>query len=276
MEQKTYPADFYELKKGIKELLNFNTGQYKDTYLGRRFNARMRAFNLDSYHDYWKLLKDSIEEQQRLRDDLTINVTEFFRDNSAYQELLDHILPILATEKDKIRIWSAGSSDGKEAYSLAILMTKLLGEQNAQQRVSIIGSDIDRVSLDNARNAVYQSRPGVAQTDIQKQLQFLQNPTKYFDIEDDLYSIKPSIKQLVRFENYDLISGPKKRNYDLILCRNVVIYFNKELQEILYKDFFNALNPGGFFVMGKTETLIGEARDLFTPYNTKERIFRKR
>ena len=276
MEEKTYPADFYELKKGIKELLNFNTGQYKDTYLGRRFNARMRAYNLDTYHDYWKFLKESIEEQQRLRDDLTINVTEFFRDNSAYQEIRDNILPLLLSEREKIRIWCAGSSDGKEAYSISILMTKLLGEQRAQQRVSIIGSDIDRASLENARNAAYQSRPGVAQTDIQKQLLFLQHPSKYFDIEQDMYYVKPMIKQLVRFENYDLISGPKKHNFDLILCRNVVIYFNKQLQEILYKDFYNALNPGGFFVMGKTETLVGEARDLFTPYNTKERIFRKK
>ena len=232
MEQKTYPNDFYELKRGVKQLLDFNTGQYKDTYLGRRFNARMRAYNLTTYQEYWEYLKKSIDEQHRLRDDLTINVTEFFRDNSVYDELQKNILPALISEKEKIRIWSAGSSDGKEAYSLAILMTKLLGEQQVRQRVSILGSDIDRASLEHARAAAYQSRSGVTQTDVQKQLKFLQNPASYFDIQDDMYYVKPAIKTLVTFENYDLISGRKKHNFDLILCRNVVIYFNLSLIHI--------------------------------------------
>ena len=141
--------------------------------------------------------------------------------------------------------------------------------------VSIIGSDIDRESLDHARKGQYISKTGVTQTDIKKQLTFLKNPESYFTIQDNVYSMKPDIKQFVQFENYDLISGRKKFNFDLILCRNVVIYFNRALQEILYQDFYNALNNNGFFFMGKTETLIGEARNLFAPYNTKERIFRK-
>jgi chemotaxis protein methyltransferase CheR len=88
--------------------------------------------------------------------------------------------------------------------------------------------------------------------------------------------VKHTIKTPVIFQYHDLISGPKKHNLDLIFCRNVVIYFTRQLQEVLYKDFYNALNPGGFFIMGKTETLVGESRDLFIPYNLNERIFRKR
>jgi chemotaxis protein methyltransferase CheR len=275
MEERVFPQEFHDLKKGVKELLGFNTGQYKDTYLGRRFNARMRAFNLDSYHDYWELLKRDQVEQQRLRDDFTINVTEFFRDNTVYRFLHQDVLPALFNEKERIRIWSAGSSDGKEAYSIAMLCAELLGINKAQQRVTIIGSDIDRESLDHARMGHYTSKTGVTQTDIKKQLLFLRNPETYFTIQHDTYTMKPEIKQFVQFENYDLISGRKKFNFDLIFCRNVVIYFNRELQEILYQDFYNALNNNGFFVMGKTETLIGEARNLFVPYDTKERIFRK-
>jgi len=275
MEERIYPPDFHELKKGVKELLGFNTGQYKDTYLGRRFNARMRAYNIDTYHAYWEVLKNNQVEQQRLRDDLTINVTEFFRDNTAYHFLHHDVLPNLFNEKERIRIWSAGSSDGKEAYSIAMLCAELLGLRKAQQRVSIIGSDIDRESLDHARKGQYISKTGVTQTDIKKQLTFLKNPESYFTIQDNAYSMKPEIKHFVQFENYDLISGRKKFNFDLILCRNVVIYFNRELQEVLYQDFYNALNNNGFFFMGKTETLVGEARNLFVPYNTKERIFRK-
>ncbi|RLF58843.1 MAG: protein-glutamate O-methyltransferase CheR [Thermoplasmata archaeon] len=275
MEEHIYPKDFHDLKKGIKQLIGFNTGQYKNAYLGRRFNARMRSYNVDTYHAYWEILKKDHQEQQRLRDDLTINVTEFFRDTSAYEFIQKDVLPTLSSEKEKIRIWSAGSSDGKEAYSIAMMWVNLLGIKNAQERISIIGSDIDRESLEQAKRGEYIVKPGITQTDITKQLDFIKKPEYYFNIQDNVYSIKPEVKQIVKFENHDLISGEKKTNFDMVLCRNVVIYFNRELQEVLYNDFYNALNLNGFFVMGKTETLIGESRNLFDSYNTRERIFKK-
>src|SRR6056297_771760 len=129
VKDRTYPPDFEELKKGVKNLLGFNTDQYKNTYLGRRFNARLRAYNLDSYHDYWKLLKENTNEQERLLNDLTINVTEFFRDKSVFHFVHENVLPAIDQQKQKVRIWSAGSSDGKEAYSIAMLFIDLLGEQ---------------------------------------------------------------------------------------------------------------------------------------------------
>ena len=131
VQTRTYPPDFEELKKGVKSLLGFNTDQYKNTYLGRRFNARLRAYNLDSYHQYWKLLKDNTAEQERLLNDLTINVTEFFRDRSVFHFVHENVLPAIDQQKQKVRIWSAGSSDGKEAYSIAMLFLELLGEQKA-------------------------------------------------------------------------------------------------------------------------------------------------
>ncbi|OYT28108.1 MCP methyltransferase [Thermoplasmatales archaeon ex4572_165] len=276
MEERMYPPDFHALKKGVKQLIGFNTGQYKDAYLGRRFNARMRVYNIDTYHAYWEILKKDQQEQQQLRDYLTINVTEFFRDASAYECIQNDVLPMLSSEKEKIRIWSAGSSDGKEAYSIAMMCVELLGLKNAQKRVKIIGSDIDRESIEHARRGEYISKPNVPQTDIIKQLRFIKNPELYFNIQNNIYSIKSEVKQIVQFENHDLISGIKKFNFDMILCRNVVIYFNRELQKILYNDFYNALNMNGFFVMGKTETLFGDSRNLFESYNTRERIFKRK
>jgi chemotaxis protein methyltransferase CheR len=275
IEQRTYPPDFEELKKGVKNLLGFNTDQYKDTYLGRRFNARLRAYNLDSYHEYWKLLKNNDKEQERLLNDLTINVTEFFRDQSVYQFLQKDIFPEISSRKDKLRIWSAGSSDGKEAYSIAMLFIELMGEQKAGSKIDIIATDIDQNCLNNAKGGTYFSRKGISQTDITKQLSFLKNPENFFDISEDNYQIKPFVKNMVSFQYHDLISGPKKHNFDIIFCRNVVIYFSRSLQEVLYMDFYNALNSGGFFVMGKTETLVGEARTKFQPYNPRERVFQK-
>jgi len=275
IQHRTYPPDFEELKKGVKRLLGFNTDQYKNTYLGRRFNARLRAYNLDSYHQYWKLLKDNTAEQERLLNDLTINVTEFFRDQSMYHFVHENVLPAIDQQKQKVRIWSAGSSDGKEAYSIAMLFLELLGEQKAKSKVSIVATDIDNACLQRARVGDYFSRKGISQSDVSKQLSFLKKPEQFFDIAEDHYQIKPTVKNMVSFQYHDLISGPKKRNFDIIFCRNVVIYFSRELQEVLYMDFYNALNSGGFFVMGKTETLVGEARTKFQAYNSRERVFQK-
>lgn len=268
--------DFEELKQGVKDILGFNSFQYKDTFLGRRFNARLRALHLDNYHAYWELLKRDTVEQEKLLQELTINVTEFFRDAPVYQFVQQDIIPtVLQNKPGKIRVWSAGSSDGKEAYSIAMIFIDALRGTNPFNRVEIVGSDIDRECLQEATAGVYTSRPGITQTDIAQQIRFISNPERFFTITGNLYTIKPGVKSFVRFEYHDLISGPKKKNFDIIFCRNVVIYFTRQLQEVLYKDFYNALNPGGFFVMGKTETLVGESRDVFIPYNLKERIFRK-
>jgi chemotaxis protein methyltransferase CheR len=270
-----YPPDFEELKKGVKSLLGFNTDQYKDTYLGRRFNSRLRSLHIDTYHNYWKLLQNDPKEQEKLLNDLTINVTEFFRDRTVYRFLHDDVFPKMIDQKKQIRVWSAGSSDGKEAYSIAMLFIELLGEQKAHSNVRIIATDIDHACLDRARNGNYFSRKGITQTDMSKQLSFLKKPDLFFDISEENYQVKPAVKKMVSFQYHDLISGLKKRNFDIIFCRNVVIYFSRALQEILYMDFYNALNPNGFFVMGKTETLVGEARNKFQAYNSSERIFQK-
>jgi chemotaxis protein methyltransferase CheR len=268
--------DFEQLKYNVKELLNFNTFQYKDTYLGRRFASRLRALHLDTYHDYWEILKKDINEQEKLLQELTINVTEFFRDSPVWDVISSDVLPTILKEKQgKIRVWSAGSSDGKEAYSIAMMCAKILGENELFNKVEIIGTDIDRDCINHAAGGKYISRPGLIQTDIKKQLSFIVTPEKFFDITGDVFQVRHTIKKIVNFEYHDLISGSKKHNYDIILCRNVVIYFTRQLQEVLYKDFYDALNHGGFFIMGKTETLVGEARNLFIPYNLKERIFRK-
>lgn len=277
LEQKNYDREFEKLKANVKKILGFNTFQYKDTYLKRRFNSRLRAHHLDSYPVYLELLLKDKTEQEQLRRDLTINVTEFFRDNSMYITFRDEIIPDIVQKKQgKIRIWSAGSSDGKEAYSIAILAIEVLGKYDVSDRLEIIGTDIDSDILQKAVDGIYESRPDLPQTNIEEQMKFIQNPEKYFDIDDNMYAAKQCIKQLVDFQHHDLISSSKKKDFDVIFCRNVVIYFNRELQEILYKDFYNALNQGGYFIMGKTETLIGESRDLFVPFDSKEKIFIKK
>ena len=269
-------SELMELKTGVKGLLGFNTFQYRDSYLGRRFNSRMRANKFDNYYDYWNLLKADYGEQVKLIDALTINVTEFFRDRPVFEVFRNEVIPsILARKHDKIRVWSAGSADGKEAYSIAMIFLEILGEQNARERVEIISTDIDQDCLNQATQGVYNSRPGIIQADIEKQLEFIGNLDRYFEVNGEIFSVKPCLKEMVNFQYHDLISDPKKDNIDIIFCRNVVIYFTKELKKVLYRDFLNALNPGGYLIMGKTEVLLGENRGLFKTFNAKERIFIK-
>jgi len=276
--EKKYPKDFYDLKTNIKRLLDFNTEQYKNSYLCRRFDSRLRVYHLDTYDEYWQMLKKDKKEQEVLLKELTINVTEFFRDNTVYQVFREQVIPQVVENKKygKIKVWSAGCSDGKEAYSIAMIFSEFFKNQNVKDKVEIHGSDIDHECLNTATNGIYVSKPGIPQIDVERQISFLNNAKKYFDIEGNIFKVKPELKQLTNFRYHDLISGPKKKGFDIIFCRNVVIYFARELQTILYKDFYDALNPGGFFIMGKTETLIGPARDLFEPFNTKERIFIKK
>ena len=180
--------EFDLLKIHVQNLLGFNTLQYKDSYLRRRFDSRLRLLNLDSYHDYWEILRKDQEEQKHLLDELTINVTEFFRDNSVYAILQDEIFPQLIKQKTgKILIWSAGCSDGKEAYSIAMIAIKKLGKDKALDRVEILATDIDKNCLDRGIKGVYKSKPGLSQTDIARQLMFIGKPKYFFDIDGDIY-----------------------------------------------------------------------------------------
>ena len=266
-----------ELKSNVENLLGFNTFQYRDNYLTRRFNSRMRAYKIDNYFDYWTVLKDDEREQDKLVNALTINVTEFFRDNPVYETFRTDVIPnILARKQGKIRVWSAGCSDGKEAYSIAMIFIDALGEQKARDRVEIISTDIDKDCLHQASSGLYISKPNIYQADIKQQLKFINNSERYFDITNDIYSIKSCVKDIVKFQYHDLISSKKKENFDVIFCRNVVIYFTKEFKNLLYENFHNALNSEGYLIMGKTEILLGESRKLFKSFNPEERIFIKK
>jgi chemotaxis protein methyltransferase CheR len=188
-----------------------------------------------------------------------------------YDIVEKEVLPALIKAKSSglrsIRIWSAGCSIGVEAYSIAMLLNHLLGDDFSKYSIKITGTDIDKDSLIKAQNGTY--------TDIEMKDVRPAFLKKYFTKDGNKYTISDELKKITQFKKQDLISGPKMSGFDAVFCRNVTIYFQKELQEQLYLDFYNALGKDGFFVMGKTETLIGPSKDKFKPYNSKERIYQK-
>lgn len=264
--------DFEKLKNKISKDKHFSCNQYKDPYLKRRFAIRMRATGVKTYHDYIKVLDTVSDEYQVLLDVLTVNVTEFFRDAGVFKEVESVLRSIIKEKQEKnknsLRIWSAGCSNGSEVYTISILLDQILGHKVKDFKITLLATDIDDASLKRGREGIYNQNllKGVKRAYL----------TKYFEkTGDGQYQVIAPNRQMVTFRKHDLINDRPQTMMDVVFCRNVVIYFSRELQETLFVNFYKSLVDGGHFVMGKTETLVGGAKDKFIPVNNKERIYKK-
>jgi chemotaxis protein methyltransferase CheR len=219
------------------------------------------------------LLKRDPTEYDELIEALSISVSEFFRDASVFEYFRKTVIPALIQDKRRknqkiIRIWSAGCASGEETYSIAILMRDFLGANLGNFLIFVHGTDIDDESMEKAKKGEYTFEEV---KNIGKG--FL---SSYFIFDSGKYRVSDKIKGIVNFEKHDLVSGKPLAHFDVIFCRNVSIYFSRDMHKKLYMDFYNALNNDGFFVMGKTEMLCGSARKLFIPVNAREGIYQKK
>lgn len=259
-----------ELKQKIQRDRGFNCVHYKDKCLRRRIAVRMRARGLDRFAGYAALLDQDPTEYELLLDALTINVTKFFRNTETWDVIESNVLPeLFAARRPVSRIWSAGCSSGEEPYSASILLNEWAEKQNRLEDLRhfrIIGTDIDRRSLEAARRADYTDL-SLSETPANLQDRWF-SPGPHFLLD-------PQVRRNVSFLHHDLISDEFERDYSLILCRNVIIYFDRDIQEQLFQRFYDSLRPGGFLVLGKVETLLGRTRTLFRPVSHRERIFQK-
>ena len=236
---------------------------YKEPCLRRRLAVRMRARGVHTYADYARLLDTVPAEFDLLLDALTINVTKFFRNPETYALIRERVIPQLATQAGTVAVWSAGSATGEEPYSLAILFAA----QGGRARVRIDATDLDPGALATLEAAVYQA-PAVAE--VPKDLL-----ARWFS-PGPPYRVDDGVKRLVHPIRHDLTrDAAPKPPYHLIVCRNVVIYFDRPTQEALFQRFHDALAPGGWLLLGKVETLFGPARQRFRVEDARERLFRK-
>jgi chemotaxis protein methyltransferase CheR len=262
-------ADFTLLKRHVEQLLKIQCSNYKEDYIKRRFLSRMRSTNTSGYADYLKYLKSHPQETEPLRNALTINVTEFFRDKEVWDEVKNVILPSLFAQKKRISIWCAGSSTGEEPYTLAILLHDALVNHKEWSGI-ITATDIDEVVLAKAKAGIFEEKSIQKLPPLQIQRHFTKRP-------DGLYEVRPHLKELLRFRPHDLMSGvPPIRYVDLITCRNVTIYFTEKQKDDLARMFHSALVTSGYYIMGKTEYLGRQVEDLFTAKNSSQKIFMKR
>ena len=253
---------FQALTQKISKARGLSCESYKDKCLKRRIGVRMRARGVHTYDDYSRLLDSDAREYQELLDALTINVTKFFRNLETWDALRPHLRRLGAAQPD-LRIWSAGCASGEEPYTIAVLVLDTLGEA-AGGRAVIDATDIDRLSLERTREAKY---PDAAFTEMPAQLKL-----RYFRDDQPL----PLVRQLVHVRAHDLMrERPPRPPYHLIVCRNVVIYFERQAQERLFQVFVDALAPGGVLLLGKVETLFGPARERLRLVDPRERIYTK-
>ena len=248
-------------------------GAYKDRCIRRRIAARMRACGVHSYGEYLQLLDLRPDELDLLLDALTINVTKFFRNRETWDWLGNHVLPALfQSGAGPVRAWSAGCASGEEAYTLvmlSVLVLERLGRSDWLDRLHVDATDIDRSSLQRAAAGRY-AASAFSDADPLMAERFCR-PVGVADLE-----VLPSLRSLVTVSRLDLTSDPAPTlTYDLICCRNVVIYFDRATQERLMHLFADALVPGGVLVLGKVETIMGGARSRFELVEARERIYRK-
>ncbi len=263
-------AAFESLTREISRVVGVPLDIYKSKCLRRRIAVRMRACGVHTFDEYLGVLSRTPAEYERLKDALTINVTRFYRNPETWDSLRTRFLPDLLRRRDGwLDVWSAGCASGEEAYTIAMLAAELAaaaGRGSWLERLRIEATDIDRASLAIAEAAVYRRE---AFQDTPADL--VERHTRETPAG---IAILPALRRRVSVRRFDLSQDRMpSASFDLIVCRNVVIYFDRPMQERLFAHFAEALRPGGFLVLGKVETLLGPARERLTLVDTRERIY---
>jgi two-component system CheB/CheR fusion protein len=262
--------DLRDLLGRIQELSGIDFGSYKPATILRRLRGRMNATGRATLAEYAAYLEDNPEEYARLINSLLIKVTEFFRDPKVFDYLRLNVLPELIAEAKRegreLRIWSAGCSTGEEAYSLAIVVADALGNDLPRLDVRIFATDIDRQAIAFARRGIY---PPIALKGLPA------GPRdRYFVKTADGYEVEKRLRALMVFGEHDLAERAPFPRIDLLLCRNVLIYFAVPMQRVALETFAFSLRPGGRLVLGMSESVMA-LPEPFEEEQPRQRVFRR-
>lgn len=235
--------DFVNFEQWVLKEFGINLSAYKSNQLHRRISSLMARLGVSTLEDYIALLKKDATQKQKFLDFITINVTEFFRNPEIFEELQKKIVSELLPNNKNLKVWSAACSTGAEPYSLGIILNEVapMGKHN------ILATDIDLTILGKAKIGEYTIN------DIKSVKKEYIN--KYFSVEGEKYTIDSKIKKMVNFTKHDLILEKYDNNFDLIVCRNVVIYFNQDVKNAIYQKFSSSLKKGGLLFVGATESI---------------------
>jgi len=258
-----------KIKKRVIDKTGFNLSYFKPTFLSRRISVRMKVLNITNGSEYADLLKSESDEILSLYDSISINVTKFFRDNQVWNTFSKNIVPKLFDgEINKtIRIWSAGCATGEEPYSIAIMLQEFLKDRNYE--IKIIATDINSHFLTEAKKGVFS-------------ISALQNLNSnmikkyFFNSGRDQYRVNKKIKDMITFQLGDIGTYPISY-LDAVFCRNLLIYYNSNAQDLILNKFYQVIKENKFLILGMDESLLGNKNSKnFIPLFPRERIYQKR
>ncbi len=247
--------DWVSFKHKLKAKTEIDLDLYKEPQMKRRIGNLVTRANMDSYVEYFDNACKNKDDFAAFIEYLTINVSEFFRTPEKFSKLETDVIPDLLKRSPKLNIWSAGCSIGAEPYSLSIIMK----EMTPGVRHRILASDLDIEILAKAKKGIY----------TENELKSIKpdRKKKYFDVvEGNKYAVKQEIKSAIEFKRHNLLKDKFETGFDLILCRNVVIYFTEEAKDQLYANFFTALKPGGILFVGATEAILNFRKLGYTSF----------
>ena len=242
---------YAQFQKTVLRLIGVDLASYRQNQMRRRLDALVQRVGARGYAEYARMLERDPARVQELRDYFTINVTEFFRDPDRFRLLETKVLPELLANRTGLKVWSAACSTGAEPYSVAILLRELA----PFLAHSVLATDVDVTIAERARRAdryMPADMKNVSPARLQKA--FTQD-------SDGTYAVRPEIKRLVNIRLHNLLTPPPTQGFDLILCRNVVIYFTDDAKTVLYEHLVNSLRPGGILFVGGTE-MVASAHQL--------------
>jgi chemotaxis protein methyltransferase CheR len=241
------PADFEVFRRRAYTITGLDLTSYKAPQMHRRLSSLLTRLNVPGFAEYARLLETDAERRQEFRDYVTINVSEFFRDLDRFSDFERRVLPELLANSASVRVWSAGCSIGAEPYSLAILLHEL----GPGRKHRLLATDVDQTIIDRAK-----AGSGYLAADIRNVGS--ERMKRWFVPEPNgRYSVGPELRGMIRFTKHDLLRdqtpvGP----FDLIACRNVVIYFTEAAKDRIFEGLVSALRPGGVLFVGGTEAIM--------------------
>ncbi|MBX8944017.1 MULTISPECIES: CheR family methyltransferase [Lysinibacillus] len=249
-------SDYEQFIEGIKRKTGIDLALYKEAQMKRRLTSLYEKKGYRNFVDFLKALEQDRDLMNEFLDRMTINVSEFYRNGKRWEVLRKKIFPKLLQTNKRLKIWSAACSTGEEPYSLVMVLSQLV----PLSQIQIIATDLDENVIQKAKLGVYPERSlAEVPSDIK---------AKYFEQEGSFYRVKDEIKRCVTFKKHNLLNDSYDSNYDLIVCRNVMIYFTEEAKDQIYNNFSKALRKDGVLFVGSTEQIFNPARYEFDVEDT--------
>ncbi|MBD8070252.1 CheR family methyltransferase [Bacillus sp. PS06] len=243
-----HDEDYGHFINEIKRKTNIDLSLYKEAQMKRRLSSLYEKKGFKNFKDFFTALNRDDKLFHEFLDRMTINVSEFYRNAKRWEVIENKVIPQLLSKNKQLKIWSAACSTGEEPYTLAMILSNHIPLSS----ISILATDIDTNAIARAKLGVYHERSLKEVPERIKQ--------KYFTMEDQHFKVSSELKKAVTFKQQNLLADPFDKQFDLIVCRNVLIYFTDDAKNHLYQKFSDALKKDGFFFVGSTEQIFNPSQ----------------